>query len=132
MIITDSPTIGEVEAEIHRLAPIIGVDEKLTVALSQCEAGLKAPDRKLIDPYATGTQAVLGIDYGPLQVNSYWHEKEMRREGLDIKKWQDSLLYGMKMLKWNGTVHWEASRYCWEPKLTNPQFLQQFDAPEER
>lgn len=57
-------------------------------------------------------------DWGPLQVNDYYHEKAMRDRGLDIRNEIDSLQYGMELMYKEGTTPWRASRHCWSASGT--------------
>jgi hypothetical protein len=51
-------------------------------------------------------------DYGYLQVNDI-HKKQMTKLGLDITDPNDSLEFGIRLLKEQGLAPWYASKSCW-------------------
>lgn len=103
-------TQADIDVLIETQAPKYGLDPALVERISQCE------DEG--NPYSIGTKAVVGEDYGPLQINSYYHEAEMKKEGLDITNPLDSLKFGFEMMEKEGTTPWNWSKYCWNKKVT--------------
>jgi len=83
----------------------MGVDPQLAVDIAWCESRWRE--------YALGTAAVVGVDKGDLQVNSYYHDDPMRDMGLNPNTPSDLLFYGLTLLKNDGTRHWSASEFCW-------------------
>lgn len=98
-------TQADIDVLIETQAPKYGLDPALVERISACEdAG---------NPYSIGMKAYVGEDYGPLQVNSYFHSSEMKAEGLDITNPVDSLTFGLEMMQKEGTQPWLASARCW-------------------
>lgn len=56
-------------------------------------------------------------DHGLFQINEYWHSEKMENMGLSIKNPIDNYIYGLYLLRIQGTEPWKASRGCWS-KLT--------------
>lgn len=56
-------------------------------------------------------------DFGPFQINDFWHEKTMEKMGLDIHDQWDSLEYGFILINKQGFHPWKASRGCWLTKI---------------
>lgn len=100
---TSTPTLAE---KIENYANLFDVNPLLSKEIIRCESGF--------DPYATGTQAHIGIDVGYWQINSYYHTEEALNRGFDIYEPEDNLRYGFLLLKEFGTAPWSASRSCWE------------------
>lgn len=103
-------TQADVNAYIDAHAPALGIDPSLAKAISRCE------DRG--NPYNThpnkmGT-TTWSTDKGPLQVNDFYHESEMKARGLDIDKPLDALKFGLDMMHSEGTTPWNASKACWK------------------
>ena len=137
-VLTTPPTQSSVEAPetltqaVHRLAVTYQQPEALIKRLIKCEAQKYTYQKtKTSEPLEVdGTTYYIDLngthknintegewwstDYGPLMVNDYYHEAEMRRMGLSITKWQNSLEFGIRvMLKNEGTQPWSASKACW-------------------
>ena len=93
------------ESEVIRLATKYGQDETLVRKIIFCESTVYA--------HATGTKAVVGIDVGYFQINTYFHEATAKKMGLDIYKWEDNLEYGFWLMSREGTQPWSASKFCW-------------------
>lgn len=100
------PTLTQ---EIHRLSVKHGVSEELVKRIIKCESSLykNAVNENIRDG------KVWSRDYGPLQINDFYHKKDMAKIGLNITAWGDSLTYGFMLLKRDGTRHWNASKHCW-------------------
>lgn len=105
ILVAPSKTTAFLTLYITSVAEKYGVEPELALAIIKCESQMKTD--------AIGTKAVVGKDYGLLQVNSYWHRKTMEKMGLDIERPSDSLEYGMMLLAKEGTRHWDSSKYCW-------------------
>jgi len=56
-------------------------------------------------------------DYGPFQINDYFHKVPAEKMGLSIYDLEDNIEYGAYLLSKNGTQPWKASSYCWKPLL---------------
>jgi len=99
-----------IETEIDRLSLLYGVSSSTVRAVAKCESSMygSAINRnKLPD----GT--VWSSDFGPLQINDYFHKKTMDSLGLNIYNEFDSLEYGIRMMSQQGLAPWSASRGCW-------------------
>ena len=86
------------------------IDPALALSIIWCESKMKMG--------AIGTLAKVGKDYGGFQINSYWHRETMEKMGLDIERSEDSLIYGVYLLKMQGEKPWRASRRCWQAGTT--------------
>lgn len=107
-------TQADINKAIDTLAPKYGVSAALAKKISLCE------DQG--NPYNTHANKHEGVtwstDIGPLQINDYYNESAMKKQGLDISKPLDNLNFGLQMLKEQGTQPWKASEQCW--KYGNP------------
>lgn len=104
-------TLAEVEEMVHKLNTT-GFGDDFILKIIKCEGELY--NNEWQPNYNIRNGVVWSTDYGPLQVNDFYHKKDMEKLGLDITVWQDSLKYGLMLLKRDGTRHWNASRdICW-------------------
>ena len=90
---------------IERLARKYHQSVKVAKAIIHCESKGKQSARNY--------QAVVGVDIGMWQLNSYYHSKSAARMGFDIYKSADNLEYGFVLLSEQGLLPWSASKYCW-------------------
>lgn len=121
-IVAESTTSAPVVLLRHRLtqsdidliidveAPRYGLDSNLVKRISLCE------DQG--NPYAvrknkTADGVVWSEDSGPLQINDFYHGKEMVALAEDIHDPVESLTYGMALMKREGTQPWLWSKGCW-------------------
>lgn len=110
--------------EIHRLSNELHLDENLVKEIIRCEGTLypTTPNvnyHKRVTGYEYDGRPVIykiawSRDWGPLQINDFYHEQKMRERGLDIHNDFDSLQYGMEMMAKDGTEPWKASKSCWQ------------------
>lgn len=102
-------TQADIDNDIDVLAPSYGLSASLMKKISQCE------DQG--DPYSTHANkhgdVVWSTDIGPLQINDYYHEAEMKKLGLNINKPIDNLKFGLSIMETEGTVPWKWSEPCW-------------------
>ena len=89
---------------ISNLAVEYEVDPNLALAITWCESRMRMG--------AIGTLAKVGKDYGGMQISEFYHRKTMEKMGLDIERSEDSLAYGMWLLKTQGEKPWRASKKC--------------------
>jgi soluble lytic murein transglycosylase-like protein len=87
-----------------------GVDESLVRKIIGCESSMYGG---AINHNRNKDGSIWSTDFGLLQVNDYFHEATMIKLGLDIRNQNDSLKYGIMMLKSQGTSPWNASKKCW-------------------
>jgi hypothetical protein len=105
--------VKTLDSEINRLSTeykLNEVDKKLIVSIINCEStmyGSAVNHNRLKD----GT--IWSSDFGPFQINDYYHAKTMTTLGLDIYDQFDSLEYGFMLFKSQGTKPWKASMGCW-------------------
>lgn len=52
-------------------------------------------------------------DVGKFQINEFYHEKEARKMGLDLRTEEGNTAYAMYLYETRGTGDWESSRACW-------------------
>lgn len=75
--------------------------------------------RKVVTHLPDGTSTttlekyVWSQDFGPMQINDFYHKEEMAKRGMDINDWVDSLEFGFILLSREGTKPWSASAFCW-------------------
>ncbi len=98
------------ESEIKKLSEKYQADANLVTRIIQCESKSN-PNARGYNRTKEGI--VWSTDYGPLQINNFYHQKKMQEMGLNIEAWGDSLEYGIALLAKEGTRHWKASQYCW-------------------
>ena len=97
--------------EVHRLALKYNQDENLINRIIKCESSLY---KNAVNENKNAQGEVWSTDYGPMQINDYYHAGKMRAMGLSIYKWENSLEYGVGvLLAREGTRHWSASASCW-------------------
>jgi len=89
----------------------LGLDEALVRDVIRCEGTMypTTPNRN-IDKLGQ----VWSRDWGPLQINDFYHEATMRKQGRDIHNNMDSLNYGLEMMQKEGMRPWKASKHCWD------------------
>lgn len=104
---TDDRTL---DGEIIRLSKQYAVNEKLVKKIIKCESQMYD---EAVNHNLDKDGKVWSSDYGPMQINNYYHESIMETMGLDIHDRYDSLEYGIKLLAKYGTKPWNASRKCW-------------------
>lgn len=97
------------QEQIGRLSLRNDVDPDLATAIIGCESGFR--------PFAINRNRNGSYDYSLFQVNDGWYGFFLRR-GLDITDPIDNLEAGFYLLRTRGTRDWNASRHCWEPKMT--------------
>ena len=86
------------------LAYTNNLDIPTVFALIKCESGFNENAEHYNDNKT--------IDRGLLQINSI-HTEAMKDMGLDIKKSDDSLIFGFWLLRTEGIQHWNSSKKCW-------------------
>ena len=75
--------------------------------------------KKIIECESHGQQsarnykAVVGVDVGLMQLNTYFHQKQAAQEGLDIYTEAGNLTYGFELMKAQGSKPWYWSKGCW-------------------
>lgn len=79
------------------------------VDIAYCE-GVK--DGRLAPEIVNPTNG--SYDTGVFQISMYWHGKEIRELGLDMKDPKDNIAYAKLLYEREGLRPWEASRSCWE------------------
>lgn len=97
-------------SEINRLSIKYKVSSTTATNIIKCESSMYG---KAINENIDKDGNVWSRDYGPMQVNDYYHKETMQKLGLDIYNQWDSLEYGFMLLAKNGTSDWNASRSCW-------------------
>lgn len=103
------------DTEVHRLSVKYKVNELLARAIIACEG--KHYKTKGNNKNYTKAGVHWSTDVGHWQINDYFHKKTATKLDLDIYDEWDNLEYGFILLKAQGTKPWEASKYCWKPKL---------------
>lgn len=98
-------TTPEIMESISRYARLYNVDEKLMLNIIECESRFQIE--------AVNTKAKVGVDKGLAQINTYYHEKDMKRMGLDIHSANDNVEYMAYLMSLHGTSDYKASRHCW-------------------
>ena len=100
-----------IDSEISRLTLKMGLDETLVRKVIKCEGsvygGLTHENKR--------KGVVWSRDWGPLQVNDFYHQSNMEKLGMDIHDDFDSLEYGLMLMKTQGLSPWKASKSCWSP-----------------
>ncbi len=93
-----------VEDKIIRYSVDYGVNPNLMLLVSKCE---RDPiDTEKVNVNHNGT-----TDHGAFQINSLWKE-EAKKQGLDITKQDDNIIFAIKLYKSNGLQPWSASASC--------------------
>lgn len=100
-------TSTSVVALVKELSSQNKVNEETVMRIIECESSW--------NPKAIGRQAVVGEDVGLFQINSYYHESDFQKEGLDIRhSIHDNIVAGFEILKEDGFTPWRSSKKCWE------------------
>ena len=107
-------TIYAPEAEEASQESILSQIPPVMRRIAQCESENRQFD-------ADGdilTGEVNPADIGKYQINMYYHLNRAEKLGFDIFTEEGNEGYAMYLFYNDGTVHWEASEYCWldEPK----------------
>lgn len=108
LIKVEGDTTPEIMEAISRYARLYKVDETLMKKIIRCESRFKIKARN--------TEAVVGVDVGLGQINTFYHDKEMKRMGLDIRNVTDNIEYMAYLMAKNGTSDYQASKHCWSKK----------------
>lgn len=98
------------DSEIIRLSKQYAVNEKTVRKIIQCESRMYP---KAVNENKDKNGITWSKDWGPMQINDYYHNTEMSKLNLDIHDEYDSLEYGIKLLATQGTKPWTASEKCW-------------------
>jgi len=104
-IITASSTRAEVIEIITERATALELDPAQVLKIAYCESSFKVN--------ALNTKTVIGHDSFLMQINSHFHADTMNEMGLNYDNPDDSLNYGLWLLKEQGTKPWNASKKCW-------------------
>lgn len=102
------------DSEITRLAKQYSVNEKKVRRVIACESQMYG---SAVNHNLDSSGKVWSSDYGPMQINDYFHEDTMRKLGLDIHNQWDSLEYGFILISKGGYKYWKASSGCWSGNL---------------
>lgn len=105
LIKVEGDTTPEIMEAISRYARLYKVDEALMKKIIRCESRFKIKARN--------TETVVGVDVGLGQINTYYHDKQMKRMGLDIRNVTDNIEYMAYLMAKNGTSDYQASKRCW-------------------
>ena len=99
------PSPKTFDGEVHRLSVKYHQNELLVREIIYCESrGV---------PSARNLQAVVGVDIGYWQINTFYHLASAKAVGLDIYNQWDNLEYGFILLSNQGTRPWNWSKPCW-------------------
>lgn len=109
------PETRTLDSEIDRLSTKYVVDPKIIRAIITCESQMYG---EAINRNRLPDGTIWSSDFGPLQINDYYHEQTMKNLGLDIHNQYDSLEYGFMLFKSQGVEPWSASKGCWS-KIIN-------------
>ena len=93
------------DGEVHRLSIKYHQNELLARKIIYCES------RSI--PSARNLQAVVGVDVGYWQINTFYHLAGAKVVGLDIYNQWENLEYGFILLSNQGTRPWNWSKPCW-------------------
>lgn len=99
-----------IDSEIDRLSIKYSVASSTARAIIKCESSMYG---EAINRNRLPDGTIWSSDYGPFQVNDYYHKDIMKELGLDIYNQWDSLEYGFMLLSRTGVEPWKASRGCW-------------------
>jgi len=111
-----------IESEVDRLSIKYNISSSTVNKIIACESKMygQAVNHNYAfrtvtfeDGSTTSIKYVWSHDFGPLQINDFWHEKTMTKMGLDIHDQWDSLEYGFFLMKKQGLKPWSASKKCW-------------------
>jgi len=104
-IITASSTRAEVIEIITERATALELDPAQVLKIAYCESSFK--------PTAFRDNGRLGVDLGLLQTNEYFHGNRALELGYDLNNPNDSLNFGLLLMKEQGTKPWGWSKKCW-------------------
>jgi hypothetical protein len=99
-----------IDEHVSNKSKELGLDEKLVFEVIRCE-GTLYPNKTNENKNKNGI--VWSRDWGPLQINDYYHSATMKKRNMDIHNQYDSVTYGLEMMKKEGTKPWKASKHCW-------------------
>jgi len=131
MNVTDNPVVStstkvivltvkeekQLRDEIDKLSSKYGMSSSTVIEIIKCEGYMYGNNKHInYHPRKDGSVST-STDYGPLQINDYYHEEDMKKINLDIKNKWDSLEYGFILMKEQGLFPWNASKHCWLPKI---------------
>jgi hypothetical protein len=108
IVIVESPKT--LDSEIDRLSQKYEISSSTVRAVSGCESSMYG---SAINHNRLPDGSIWSSDFGPLQINDYYHEAVMTKMGLDIHNEFDSLEYGIKLMSEQGLQPWSASKTCW-------------------
>lgn len=99
-IIIASTTLDTPELYLREKAREYGLDEEMVVKIAKCESSL--------NPNVVSKTG----DHGLLQINYSAHNLSMQAAGLDIYNAEDTVEYGLKLMKQQGVKPWKYSAHC--------------------
>jgi hypothetical protein len=108
-VVVVNPPPRTLDSEIDRLSIKYGVASSTARSIIKCESSMYG---EAINRNRLPDGTVWSSDFGPFQVNDYFHEDTMTKLGLDIHNQFDSLEYGFMLLSSQGVGPWKASAKC--------------------
>lgn len=106
--------VRTIQSEINKLSVEYKVSSSTISEIVKCESSMYGT---AINHNLDKNGKIWSSDYGPLQINDYYHEDRMNKLELDIHNQWDSLEYGIMLFKEQGTKPWSASKKCWLTKI---------------
>lgn len=98
------------QAQVYRLAEEYHQDPALALKIIKCEGRMY---NMAVNVNYDANGVAWSRDWGPWQINDYYHEKAALKMGLDIYDTEDNIRYGFILLSTQGTGPWKASQHCW-------------------
>ena len=111
-VVIEEPVEWTLDTLVAELSEVYEQDEALVRRIIHCESrgDINAMNKNFNDKGQWWSS-----DYGPMQINNYWHAESAAELGLNIYDWQHSLEYGLILLSTDGAIrHWSASSKCWQ------------------
>ncbi len=87
-----------------------GLSAKTMLAVIKCESHAYP---KAINENLNKQGKVWSRDYGPFQLNDYYHKIPAQKMGLSIYDIENNIHYGAYLMKTQGLKPWSASKKCW-------------------
>jgi len=102
-------TPEQMQEMITKVATAYGQNPKTAIAIIKCESKIRQFDKK--GNVLRGE--VNPLDVGLFQINEKYHLADSEKMGIDIHSTRGNIVFGVWLMKKQGTTPWNWSKSCW-------------------